>query len=67
MKWIFRQSQTKPRQKLTSPNKAKNTQIIACWYKTYIRQIKKKMKKREKKFWEAASIGLSAVLHLLRK
>ena len=42
---FFLSHERKLRRKLTSPNKAKNTQIIACWYITYIRRNRKKGKK----------------------
>jgi len=44
---FFLSHERKLRQKLILPNEATNTQIIACWYITYIQQDKKKRKKGE--------------------
>ena len=55
---FFLSHKQKPPRKLTSPNIAKNTQIIACWYITYIRQIKKKEKKGRNSFGRLQSSEL---------
>jgi hypothetical protein len=44
--------------KVASPISGKNTQMIACWYKTYIRQ---KGEKTKKMFCLSASTGLREV------
>ncbi len=55
---FFLSHERKLLRKLISPNEAKNTQIIACWYITYIQRNKKKREKREKQFSQAGRVGI---------
>ena len=64
-KLIYSQSRTKTSTKTHIAKQNKNTQIIACWYITYIRRNQKKSEKREIIFFVSWKVRPKAVILLV--